>query len=371
MKKIQEPAPAPPTHQEEARFAQQVLQAEAEAIQRVRLGREFHQAVDLIVAATQGPRPTARRTPVSTTDPTTPALTPTPPSTGTGSVVISGLGKSGLIGQKISATFASIGVHSHFLHPTEALHGDLGRIRRGDVVVLLSFGGNTEEVVTLATILRQDSVPVIAIVGKPGCALDRLAKVTLCIGDVTEACPMNMAPTASTTAMLALGDALALSVSRRGRLGVDEFRKNHPGGVLGKKLMPVVEAMRFRVADGLPTISVDLTVKQALRSGHDQAGGRRSGALLLVDDEGRLAGIFTDSDLRRLLVQRGREALDLPIREVMTAHPRRVDENSLVRDAVQVVREFRIDEVPVVDSEGRPLGLVDVQDLVALKVIEE
>lgn len=332
---------------DQADFARRVLDAEARAIQRIALDGGFGEAVELILAA------------------------------GAGSLVVSGLGKSGLIGQKLSATFASTGTPSHFMHPTEAMHGDLGRVRRGDVVLLLSYGGNTEEVVSLAELLRQDEVPLIALVGKPDCDLGRLARVTLCIGDVTEACPLNLAPTASTTAMLALGDALALSVARRRNFAVDDFRRLHPGGGLGRQLMPVLQAMRFKAAPpeeaNLPLIGRGLTIEAAyaVAEEHAQASGlRRAGALLIVDDVGRLAGIVTDGDLRSALIKRGPDVWRGPIGGIMTTTPTTLGPDALVRDAVRIVREHRFDEIPVVDADRRPLGLIDVQDLAALKVIE-
>ena len=331
----------------EAAFARQVLATEADAVRRIEIGPSFHRAVELIHKATAPPKH--------------------------GSVIVSGLGKSGLIGHKTSATFASTGTPSHFLHPTEAMHGDLGRVNRNDVVILLSFGGNTDEVVTLATILKQDAVPTVAIVGKEESDLARLATETLSIGDVTEACPMNLAPTASTTAMLAMGDALALCVSRRRNFGVDDFRKVHPGGGLGRQLMPVAQAMRWKVGVNLPLLSADMTVRDALAAAKQKAattGGRRPGALLVVGTDDRLAGIFTDGDLRRLFIEHEGKLSDLRVGDIMTGSPRKLTTDSLVRDAVQMVREFRIDEVPVVDAEGKPVGLIDVQDLVALKVIE-
>jgi arabinose-5-phosphate isomerase len=374
------PNPSPPAAVspadalDDTAFAQQVLAIEAEAIRRIRITPAFHEAVDLILAATTPPGTPVPGTPGSAPTPGTPgsvriddrAESPVP----SGSVVVSGLGKSGLIGQKISATLASTGTPSHFLHPTEAMHGDLGRVRRGDVVLILSFGGNTDEAVSLASILRQDGVPVIAIVGRPDCDLARLASVALCVGDVPEACPLNLAPTASTTAMLALGDALAMAVSRRRNFGVDDFRKIHPGGSLGRQLTPVVQAMRFRAGENLPLVHVGERVEHALRNEARSPGGRRAGALLVVDAAGRLEGIFTDGDLRRLLISRGKDALRERIESVMTRRPRCLAADSLVRDAVQMMREFRIDEIPVIDAQGAPLGLIDVQDLVALKVIE-
>ncbi len=326
---------------EQLAFACRVLRAEAEAIGRVKLDERFGEAVRLIVEA------------------------------GDGAVVVCGLGKSGLIGQKLSATFASTGTPSHFLHPTEAMHGDLGRIRRGDRVLLLSYGGTTEEVVTLASLLRQDRVPVIAITGQPTSELARLATVALCIGDVAEACPHNLAPTASTTAMLALGDALALAVSRARNFGVEDFKRVHPGGQLGRHLMPVVEAMRFRAGENLPLIPAETPLREAyVRARPTDPTLRRAGALLVVDEAGKLAGIFTDGDLRRLVFDGGPDALDVPIGRVMTRGPVHLSDSALVRDAVHLVRERRIDEVPVVNDAGEPVGLIDVQDLLALKVIE-
>lgn len=330
-------------HDEQTELARQVLDAEADAIRRVAVTEAFHEAVEQILAA------------------------------GEGSLVVSGLGKSGLIGQKLAATFASTGTPSHFMHPVEAMHGDLGKVRKGDVVLLLSYGGNTDEVVSLAELLRQDEVPVIAMVGRADCDLSRVANVTLLIGDVTEACPHNLAPTASTTAMLALGDALALVVSRRRNFGVTDFQKFHPGGGLGRQLMPVVHAMRFKAGDNQPLIGLGLSVQQAYANAEAFAkasGLRRAGALLIVDDEGKLAGIVTDGDLRSALINKGPGVWGGPIRELMTKNPTTLPHTALVRDAVRIVRERRFDEIPVVDGEGKPVGLIDVQDLAALKVIE-
>lgn len=328
---------------EQVRFARQVMDAEAQAIRCIEVGESFHQAVDLIL------------------------------NIGDGSLVVSGLGKSGLIGQKLAATFASTGTPAHFMHPVEAMHGDLGKVRKGDAVLILSYGGNTDEVVTLAELLRQDEVPMIAMVGRDDCDLARIATVTLPVGDVTEACPHNLAPTASTTAMLALGDALALVVSRRRNFGVTDFQKFHPGGGLGRQLMPVVHAMRFKAGDNQPLIGLGVSVKQA----YDQAeayakesGLRRAGALLIVDDAGKLAGIVTDGDLRTALIKQGPDVWGGPIRDLMTQNPTTLPHTALVRDAVRIVRERRFDEVPIIDADGKPVGLIDVQDLAALKVIE-
>jgi arabinose-5-phosphate isomerase len=335
--------------QDEQAFARSVFEAEAEAVRRIPVDHSFDEAVQLVLERTAGDGDGLPG----------------------GSVVVGGIGKSGLIGRKISATFSSTGTPSHFLHPVEAMHGDLGRVRREDVVLLLSFGGGSEEILSLAALLKQDQVAVIALTRDPNTELGRLGQVALGVGDVTEACPHNLAPTASTAAMLAMGDALALAVSQRRHFGVDDFRRVHPAGSLGRALRPVVEAARFRAGRNLPLVEADATLAEAYREAERvEEAPRRTGALVVVR-QGRLAGIFTDADLRRLLVREGPEAWHRPVHEVMTGSPRALEDTALVRDAVQLVREHRIDEVPVVDAEGQPRALIDVQDLVALKVIEE
>ncbi len=283
-----------------------------------------------------------------------------------GHVVVSGMGKSGLVGAKISASLSSLGQPSHFVHPAEAVHGDLGSIRRDDVVLLLSWSGETQEVVALASILRMDGVPTLGMSGKAGSSLARAATVHVDLGDITEACPLNLAPTASTTLTIAVGDALALALARRRDFGKDDFHKHHPGGMLGAGLRPVTEVLRFRVGQNLAAVSDTTTVRDALRAAGE---GRRAGAIVLVDGEGRLSGIFTDGDLRRHVNTGGLEALDAPVARSMTRHPAQLTVDSLVRDAVRLVQEKRLDEIPVVDRDGRPVGLVDVQDLIAMRVV--
>lgn len=321
-------------------FAADVLRAEAEAVLGVvvRLDAAFERAVKMVLACK-------------------------------GTVITAGLGKSGIIAQKLSATFASTGTPSHFMHPTEAMHGDLGRIRRGDLAVLMSYSGESEDLLALSALLRQDKVGTIALTGRADCHLARIADVALLVGDVTEACPHNLAPTASTTAMLALSDALALAVSRKRRFSADDFRRRHPGGSLGRLMMCVVDVLRFRAGVNLPLVSDRHTIRSVLQ----EAGKipRRPGAVLLTGTRGRLTGIFTDADLRRLLLQDGPRALSRPVRQVMTREPRTLTDSARLRDAVQLVREMRVDEIPVVDEAGKPIGLLDVQDLLALKVIEE
>jgi arabinose-5-phosphate isomerase len=303
-----------------------------------------------------------------------------------GTVLVTGLGKSGLIGAKISATLASLGIPSHSVHPSEAAHGDLGRFRPVDTVLALSLSGETDEVVNLAAVLNQDALPIIAIVGgrhdglnkgesTAPRSLERLASVTLKIGDVREAGDGRFsAPTTSTTAMAALGDALALAVARRRNFTDADFAKRHPGGALGDLLRGVTEVLRFRVrgANGspgnVPLIEERLSVRDALVRA--AAIERRPGALLIIDSSARLTGIFTDGDLRRLIL-RGPAELDRPIRDVMTRTPRSIPASALVRDAVRLIRERRQDEIPVVDDAGKPVGILDVQDLIAMRLVRE
>lgn len=321
-------------------FGAKVMKAEAEAVLRAAdlLDERFDRAVDLIVE-------TARKG---------------------GSLVVSGMGKSGLIGAKISATIASVGVPSHVVHPAEAVHGDLGRITKKDCLLALSYSGTTAEVVALASILRQDGLPIISITrGDADAALDRLATAALAVGAVEEACPLSLAPSSSTTATLAIGDALALAASMRLDFTADDFAKRHPGGWLGELLRPVTEALRFKAGQNLPIVSDELSVGDALREAESVA--RRPGAMVIVDANGALSGFFTDSDLRRLVL--GREgAMDVPIAEVMTRSPRTLPDTATVRDALELIREVRADEIPVVDPEGRPVGVLDVQDILALRV---
>lgn len=338
---------------EERGFAEGVLRAEAAAVGGLleSLGGEFHRAVDLIeTCANSG-----------------------------GTVLVTGLGKSGLIGAKISATLASLGIPSHSVHPSEAAHGDLGRFRPTDTVICLSYSGETDEVVNLASVLRQDGLPIIAMTGKRGettadgaggdkkSSLARMASVWLSIGAIDEAAEFA-APTCSTTAMLALGDALALCAARRRNFTDKDFAKRHPGGSLGELLKPVTEALRFTVGRNLPLVPEGVTVLQALERAEEK--GRRPGAMLIVDGAGRLAGIFTDGDLHRLIL-RDRGELNKPISMVMTQRPKSLRSGSLVRDAVKMVRESRLDEIPVVDEDGKPVGILDVQDLVAMRLVRD
>jgi arabinose-5-phosphate isomerase len=285
-----------------------------------------------------------------------------------GAVLTSGIGKAGHVARKLSASFSSTGTPSHFLNPAEALHGDLGSIRRGDVVVILSYSGESDEILRMLSVIKKLGDPVVAITSTASNALGRFSDVVLELGKIEEACPLGLAPSASTTAMMALGDALFLSVMRGRRFTADDFALYHPAGQLGRKLIKVREAMGFRRGENLPVASDRLTVGQVL---HEvSAIKRRSGAVILVDEQGRVTGIFSDGDLRRLITDDDGSALRRPIRDVMTPSPKRIQGDRLASEAMAVMRPLRIDELPVVDDDDRPIGLIDIQDLVVLRMLD-
>lgn len=280
-----------------------------------------------------------------------------------GSVLVTGMGKAGLIGRKISATFSSLGQPSHFLHPAEAIHGDLGCVTANDLVLALSYSGETEEVVRLAFPIRQRGCGLISITGARSSRLGKQSDVVLDLGPVEEAGSLRLAPTTSTVLMLGLGDALALAVSHRQQFLADDFARNHPGGSLGRKLTRVEDAMRrlheCRLADEKATVR-EVFVRKGLP-------GRRSGAVMIVDDAGRLAGIFTDSDLARLLERKQDAALDRPIADVMTRNPQTVQEHAWLAEALQLLASRKISELPVINHELRPIGMIDITDVFALE----
>jgi arabinose-5-phosphate isomerase len=276
-----------------------------------------------------------------------------------GLVVVTGMGKAGLIGNKLSATLASTGTPSIALHPAEALHGDLGRIRKTDVVLALSNSGETDELKALVPRVRRIGAAVIAMTGRPDSTLGRLADVLLDIGRVDEACPLGLAPTASTSAMLALGDALAMVVQKERGFSREDYALFHPSGSLGRALMRVDEVMRK--GEKLPLALSGASVRDVILTMSRTIG--RPGAALVVGDGGELVGIFTDGDLRRLLEQGRLESLDQPIDSCMGRDPKTVAPDALVVDAERLLRQHEVDQIPVLDEERRPVGLLDVQDL--------
>jgi arabinose-5-phosphate isomerase len=283
-----------------------------------------------------------------------------------GSVIVSGIGKAGIIARKISATLASTGTPSHFLHPAEAVHGDLGRLRREDIVLMLSYGGETDEINRLISLVKQLEIRLIALTGSLDSQLAKHSDVVLCMGQVSEACPLGIAPSVSTTCMLAVGDALAFTVMKARNFSAEDFARFHPGGSLGAKLITVEQSMMFKPGERLPLAKTSDTIENMLKT---TTGVKRHGAVMIVNDSGRLTGIITDADLRRLFTSHGSEAMKFKTGDVMTADCKRIKVNSLAAEAMALFHKHRIDELPVVDADEKPVGLIDVQDIVAIKIV--
>jgi arabinose-5-phosphate isomerase len=277
-----------------------------------------------------------------------------------GQVVVTGVGKSGLIAQKVSATLASTGTQSIFVHAAEAMHGDLGRVRRDGVVVAMSYSGKTDEILRLVPPLKKIGASLVAITATEASPLAKAADVTLAVGNVAEACPIGLAPTSSTTAMLAMGDALAMTVAHRKQFTREEFALYHPGGNLGRRLVTVAEVMRPPSQAVL--VRPGAIVADALRE-MSRPGRVRTGTIVVTDDDGRLAGVFTDGDLRRRVVVDA-SMLGGPISAVMTRTPKTARGAELLADVYNRIKEEKINELPVVDDGGRVVGLLHVQDVV-------
>ncbi|MBI3724307.1 KpsF/GutQ family sugar-phosphate isomerase [bacterium] len=273
-----------------------------------------------------------------------------------GRIVVTGMGKPWLVGQKISATLASTGSPSLALNAAEAVHGDLGRICADDVVLIMTKSGETSEIVRLLDPIKKIGAKILAITSGNGSTVARAADVVLKIGDVDEAW-MGLAPTTSTTAMLVLGDALALAVLKLRNFDPERYAQFHPGGSLGRKLMKVEEIMRR--GPRCPTIEETRPVSEALLA----ISEARAGAIIVVDGRGRLAGIFTDGDLRRHAHEAN--VLAVPISSVMTRSPMTIAPDRLASEAARILREKKIDELPVIDRDGRPVGMIDIQDILA------
>jgi arabinose-5-phosphate isomerase len=327
------PAPTAPDRAEVLRHGREVLGVEGRAVLELvdRLDGSFYDAVEAIINTR-------------------------------GSVIVTGIGKAGLIGQKLTATFASTGARAHYLHPAEAFHGDLGRVHADDVVLALSQSGETSEVLQLLPALRSLGVKLIAMTASTENSLGRASAIVLPLGQLAEACSLGLAPSTSTTVMLALGDALALVVSRLRGFGPEDFARFHPGGALGRRLSVVDDHMRpleqCRLAD------VNLTVRQVVLSA--TRPGRRTGAVMLLDEAGCLAGLFTDSDLVRVIEQREGAALDQPVRAVMAAAPATVPTGSRMTAAIEILTQRHFSELPVVDRQRRPVGMIDVTDVIGM-----
>ncbi len=326
----------PATEVNRLRDGREILQREAEALQKLaqQLDAKFAAAVDILLHCR-------------------------------GNIIVTGVGKAGLVGQKIAATLSSLGCPAHFMHPTEAVHGDLGCLHPDDVILALSNSGESAEIVALLPALRERELPLIAITAEADNTLSQHATVTVTTGRLTEAGELALAPTTSTTAMMALGDALALVTSQTKSYTAGDFSSVHPAGKIGARLKRVQEIMRppgeIRIASESRTVR-DLLVQVA-------RPGRRSGAVLLVEGAGRLTGLFTDSDLARLLEQRQDDRLDRPAREIMTPNPVTIGPDARVSSAIELLSSRKLSELPVVDNRGTPVGLLDITDLIGLGVV--
>lgn len=274
-----------------------------------------------------------------------------------GRVIVTGMGKPGFIAQKVSATMSSTGTPSLYLHPAEALHGDLGRVTRDDVIIAFSNSGETEEVIKLIPIIKKIGARLIAVTGNK---LSNLAKNSDFVIDSSverEACPMGLAPTTSTTAMLALGDALAIALMERKKIQPKDFALFHPGGLLGKRLLlTVADIMRHKSAT--PIVKENAKIKEVII----RITKMRAGSASIVNKKGKLVGIFTDGDLRRHL-EEGESLLHRKVSDVMTRSPITISSERLAAEAFEILRDKEIDEIPVVDKNGRPAGVLDVQDI--------
>lgn len=315
--------------------AREVLAVEAQAIERLqeRVGESFLAAVEMVVGCR-------------------------------GRLIVTGMGKAGKIAEKISATFSSTGTPSYFLHPAEAVHGDLGRCLRDDVVLALSNSGSTNEIIRLIPSVKQIGARLIAVTSKPNSPLGQESDVVLDLGNIEEACPLGLAPTASTAAMLAIGDALAMVVLESRGFTRDDFALFHPAGSLGLKLLRVKD--RMRSGDTLPLVQSGTLLRDALAPMGTKG---RAGAALVVDAANNLLGIFTDGDLRRELQQRGNDILNSPIDKVMIRRPKTIRPETLAAEASKILHDYQIDQLPVVDQEGKAIGLLDVQDLLGVPIL--
>ncbi|MEO1999960.1 MAG: KpsF/GutQ family sugar-phosphate isomerase [Planctomycetaceae bacterium] len=323
---------------EQLREARAIVRQEAEALLSLsqQIDREFCRAVDIITACS-------------------------------GCVTVTGMGKAGLVGRKISATLSSTGTRSQFLHPAEAVHGDLGCLHSEDLVLAISNSGETEEVCRLLPILESLSVPVLALTADERSTLGSRAEIVIRLGRLTEAGSLGLAPSTSTTAMLAVGDALALVVSRCKQFGPRDFARFHPAGSLGQQLQWARDVMRpaeqVRIASEGDLVRDVLVTRPAADA---FSPGRRSGAIILVDTSDRLTGLFTDSDLARLLEQRRESQLDRPVSEVMTPEPFTVAGDTSLAEVIDVLSRHKFSELPVIDGRGRPLGMIDITDVIGL-----
>lgn len=281
-----------------------------------------------------------------------------------GKVVVTGMGKSGLIGRKISATLASTGTPSFFLHSGDAVHGDIGMVMKGDVILAVSNSGDTDEILTLLPHFKRHAFKLIVMTGKPDSTLAQAGDVVLDVGVAEEACPLGLAPTASTTAALAMGDALAVVLLEKRGFKEEDFAMRHPGGILGRKLLLLVEDLMHR-GDQLPLVGEETQMKEALF----EITSKRLGVTGVVDSHGGLVGVITDGDLRRGLESKG-DIFKLKAKDLMTRHPKTVAAQTLAAEAVAVMEQYPITSLFVLEDGSRtPLGVIHLHDLVKAGIV--
>jgi len=314
--------------------ARQVLDIEARAIQHLitRLDASFAAAVAVIMACR-------------------------------GRVVVSGIGKSGHVARKIASTLASTGTPAFFVHPAEASHGDLGMVTRDDVFIGLSYSGESSELLAIVPLLKRQGAKLIAMTGSPASSLALLANVHLYAGVEMEACPLNLAPTASTTAALALGDALAVALMRARGFTRDEFAMSHPGGALGRRLLTLVSDV-MRTGSAIPSVKQEVSIMEAMLEMSRGAMGMTA----VVDAARRVQAIFTDGDLRRA-IEKGIDLRTTPITQVMTAGPRTITPERLAAEAVEIMERGKVNQLLVVDTERVLVGALNMHDLFRAKVV--
>jgi arabinose-5-phosphate isomerase len=280
-----------------------------------------------------------------------------------GRVVVSGIGKSGHIARKLAATLASTGTPAFFVHPAEASHGDLGMVTTNDVFIAMSYSGETDELLRIMPLVKRIGARLIAMTGNPASSLAHLADVHLDSAVGKEACPMNLAPTASTTAALALGDALAIAVLDARGFGPDDFARSHPGGALGRRLLTYVRDV-MRTGDQIPKVDANASVHDALF----EITAKRLGMTAVIDEQQHVVGIFTDGDLRRIL-ERSSDLRALRLRDVMTTAPRSIGPDHLAAEAVQQMERYKVNQMLVVEPAGVLIGALNMHDLFSAKVI--
>ncbi len=316
-------------------IAKRVLKIEAEAVAALagKLNSDFEKAVDIIFNSK-------------------------------GRVVVTGMGKSGLVGKKIAATLASTGTPAFFLHPAEASHGDLGMVTSDDVIIAISNSGETEELIGLIPFLKRFNVGLISMAGNPDSTLSKAADVTLDISVKEEACPMGVVPTASTTATMAMGDALAVALLTKRGFKEEDFASFHPGGSLGKKLFITVKDL-MHSGDALPIVSPDAPMIKATV----EISSKRLGVAIVADKDNKILGIITDGDLRRGIEKWGKEFFDMKTGDVMTKNPKTISEDSLAVKALSIMEQYSITSIAVPDNEGRAKGIIHLHDILRQGIV--